>query len=471
MEKMAAVLPGGSFEICFSFDTTGSMSSCIEEVKGRLQDMIQRLQADIPGIRIAVFAHGDYCDKGRTYVTKYIDFSTDVAELCTWVKSVEATGGGDSDECYELVLHEVQSLSWTPGTKRALVMIGDADPHEPNYGMNKKKLNWRNETEKLAEMAVRIYSVECRGYSSPTDFYQTIADKTSGKRLKLEQFANIFDFIMAICYREKGDEFLHDYEKEVRSRNPKTGIHKDLDSMFGELRDDEKMDTSKPGLTKVPSLTKPPSIGTLKKAASITPKHKTVSKTLTKSITEKKIEKRKARLQKNYLPKLRRENVPETNFMLKNKKWTPWELVISPTVPSSESVDNWEKRRGDIISFKKKTVFSDKNTKPALYEFSVQIAPHSKRYVLYCRSCKGFPSQQSWESRLLGRKDIKNQINDVIEKGCCVFVRRMMLRRSSSEAVSSALHRYDYAWRRMRKMRNTHRQVEKSLIELSSEKF
>ena len=149
-----AVLPNGPMEICFSFDTTGSMSSSITEVKGRVQDMIQRLQADIPGIRIAVFAHGDYCDRNSSYVTKHIDFSTNVADICKWVKEVGSTGGGDADECYELVLHEVQGLSWTPGSQRALVMIGDANPHEPNYPQNTKNLDWRKETDTLATMVI-----------------------------------------------------------------------------------------------------------------------------------------------------------------------------------------------------------------------------------------------------------------------------------------------------------------------------
>jgi hypothetical protein len=55
--------------------------------------LIQRLQADIPGIRIAVVAHGDYCDT-YTYITKHIDFSTNVGELCDWVKNIGGTGGG-----------------------------------------------------------------------------------------------------------------------------------------------------------------------------------------------------------------------------------------------------------------------------------------------------------------------------------------------------------------------------------------
>ena len=157
--NMMAVPPGGPIEICFSFDTTGSMSSSINAVKQNVQEMIQRLQTDIPGIRLTIFAHGDYCDRNRSYVTKHIDFSTDLKELCDWVKNVGSTGGGDSDECYELVLHEIQSLSWTPGTQRALVMIGDAHPHDVNYPDNKLKLDWKKELEVLAAM-VGIFNIE-----------------------------------------------------------------------------------------------------------------------------------------------------------------------------------------------------------------------------------------------------------------------------------------------------------------------
>jgi len=55
---------------------------------------------------------------------------------------------------------------------------------------------------------VRIYGVECHGYSDMKDFYNTIAQKTGGHRLKLSEFSNMFDFIMSICYREQGAEFL-----------------------------------------------------------------------------------------------------------------------------------------------------------------------------------------------------------------------------------------------------------------------
>jgi hypothetical protein len=59
------------------------------------------------------------------------------------------------------------------------------------------------------------------------------------------------------------------YETEVRSRG--TAIHKDLEALFGNLRrsDTVVMDTVPAPLTKIPSLTKPPSIKVLKPSSTI----------------------------------------------------------------------------------------------------------------------------------------------------------------------------------------------------------
>ena len=119
------------------------------QVRTKVQEVIARLFTDIPGLRIAVFAHGDYCD-ADTYITRFEDLTTDQKKLCDFVKNVPGTGGGDWEECYELVLREVRTeLSWQPGTQRALVMIGDAIPHGTKYGMNKQKINWKEEVAAL----------------------------------------------------------------------------------------------------------------------------------------------------------------------------------------------------------------------------------------------------------------------------------------------------------------------------------
>ena len=73
-------------------DTIRLMSYILDEVKGRLSDMIQRLQSDIPGICLGVIAHGDYCDE-VFYLEKHIVFTQNVVDLCSFLGSVEGTGG------------------------------------------------------------------------------------------------------------------------------------------------------------------------------------------------------------------------------------------------------------------------------------------------------------------------------------------------------------------------------------------
>ena len=62
----------------------------------------------------------------------------------------------------------------------------------------------------------RIYSVQALNNSSSSFFYQKIADLTGGYHLMLDQFSSIANFMLAICYREVGDDSLRNYEEEVK---------------------------------------------------------------------------------------------------------------------------------------------------------------------------------------------------------------------------------------------------------------
>ena len=153
-----------------------------------------------------------------------------------------------------------------------------------------------------------MYGVQCNASSDErtNNFYQTLADKTAGRRVELQQFSNLFDFIMAICYREQGAEFLDMYEMEVRARDARMGLHSDVNAMFGALKDGEgEPSTSasadkgddpksrtlpyKPALKKKPSLTKVASITKLKeKSGSLFKAAKTISKSKKPSAVDRK---------------------------------------------------------------------------------------------------------------------------------------------------------------------------------------
>ena len=55
---------------------------------------------------------GDYQDARDLYDVTYIDFTRDVDNLCKWVRGVKATCGYDGDECYELVLRQVNNYMY-----------------------------------------------------------------------------------------------------------------------------------------------------------------------------------------------------------------------------------------------------------------------------------------------------------------------------------------------------------------------
>lgn len=215
-------------DVMISFDTTGSMYSCLQQVRNGVDALVRDLFKDIPDLRIGVIAHGDYCDKPipgkhwgtgsdpNLYVTKMVDLSRDVNKLTQFVKTVGRTNGGDNPECYELVLREARTkASWEHGRNKVLVMIGDDEPHRPEYPLNTQNIDWRKECESLAAKGVSVYTVQCLNRSRATNFYKETAERTGGYHLKLSEFNQIRDLIKAVCYKQQGDERLREFERTV----------------------------------------------------------------------------------------------------------------------------------------------------------------------------------------------------------------------------------------------------------------
>ena len=72
------------------------------------------------------------------------------AEINKFISEVQETYGGDTPECYELVLKTAnEQLAWRTDAEKILVLIGDAEPHDKNYYLNKDGIDWRKEIEKL----------------------------------------------------------------------------------------------------------------------------------------------------------------------------------------------------------------------------------------------------------------------------------------------------------------------------------
>lgn len=201
-------------DVVISFDTTGSMSSVLAQVRHKIKQTVERLMGELPDIRIGIIVHGDYCDAQSTYVTRHLDLTQDTASITDFVEHTPPTGGGDAPECYELVLHEAQELSWRADAKRVLVMIGDDVAHTPED--NPQHLNWRTEVAALAARGISIYAVQALNRKSAMAFYREMANASGGFHLSLGQFSEITAMLIAICYRQHTDIKLLAYEQELQ---------------------------------------------------------------------------------------------------------------------------------------------------------------------------------------------------------------------------------------------------------------
>ncbi len=202
-------------DVLFSFDTTGSMYPCLARVRRVIRKLVTDLFAQVDDIRVGIIAHGDYCDRWRTYVTKQLGFSRDVDRICTFVSDVAPTGGGDAEECYELVLHKARSMAWQATRKRVLVMIGDDVPHAASDPQNSLRLDWKNEARFLKDMDVAVYGVQALHRSYATSFYDDLARLTGGLHLKLDQFEDLGHVLMGVCYQQAGVAQLERFEAQV----------------------------------------------------------------------------------------------------------------------------------------------------------------------------------------------------------------------------------------------------------------
>eukprot|EP00746_Dinoflagellata_sp_MGD_P073943 gnl/MRDRNA2_/MRDRNA2_29937_c0_seq1.p1 gnl/MRDRNA2_/MRDRNA2_29937_c0~~gnl/MRDRNA2_/MRDRNA2_29937_c0_seq1.p1 ORF type:complete len:1218 (-),score=238.80 gnl/MRDRNA2_/MRDRNA2_29937_c0_seq1:45-3698(-) len=208
-------------QIIWSFDTTGSMSSCLETVKTQIKQLSSELFKRLPELEIGIIAHGDYCDENSTYLIKHLPFSTDPSEIASWVAKVGPTGGGDAPEAYEIALHcAATEYRWKTDAHKVVVIIGDEVPHTKDYPGNTNHVDWNAELEHLANLGVRVFGVQCFSNGHAKPFYKALADQTDGLHLPMHDLAIIKDVFMAICLQVSDYSEFEKFSAQLRDSGP-----------------------------------------------------------------------------------------------------------------------------------------------------------------------------------------------------------------------------------------------------------
>lgn len=207
-------------EVVMSFDTTGSMSSCIGNVRKHMEKTVEEMFQLIPDLRVGLIAHGDYCDGANCY--EVLPLTNDKKEVYNFIRNAKNTSGGDAPECYELAMHLAKSMGWSDKRGgKILVMIGDERPHAVNYPGNKDKLNWRKELNDLKEMGINVYPLQCLYNNRSMDvneFWSTISETCGTPLLKLQDFENSASALTGVVAASSGTEVFRAYNTKLATK-------------------------------------------------------------------------------------------------------------------------------------------------------------------------------------------------------------------------------------------------------------
>ena len=239
MPKQTGKVPvdtGAVVEVMLTLDTTGSMFGVASEVQENIDLLVARLFKVVPGLRMGLIVHGDYCDRRSSYVSKLLPLTDDSTAIVRFIKAVGRTGGGDAPECYELVLRELngRDVLWTPGARKVVVMIGDEEPHTTadQRRQGQDPIDYRIEARLLSGAGVAVYTVQCRDQSHADYFYEEVSQLTGGLHLRLAQFSHVEQLILGVASQLQGADALQAYEQEVRRQGP---MGHSLENMFDKL--------------------------------------------------------------------------------------------------------------------------------------------------------------------------------------------------------------------------------------------
>lgn len=154
-------------DIAFVVDATGSMMDEIDFLKSDLVDIINKVSALRPDMKIRTSALF-YRDEGDDYLTRHSDFTADVNNTADFVNEQQADGGGDYPEAVHTALERtLKDLSWEAASRtRIAFLILDAPAHHETNVIR----SLQTSVQECARRGIRLIPVAASGVDKNTEF-------------------------------------------------------------------------------------------------------------------------------------------------------------------------------------------------------------------------------------------------------------------------------------------------------------
>lgn len=227
-------------DMVIAFDTTGSMSSFIDNVKKHVRELIPTLFKNTPNLKLKIVAFGDYFDAisstnlGKAYQESPL--TNDENVLIDFVNKAENTSGGDTDEFYELVIKKItEETPWRDG-KKSVLLIADYTPHEVGYrhsgiigGIN--QIDWKAEAYAAAKLGIQFDTLRILPIIK---WYEELSSITGGVCLDFRNANKISQVVEAASYARSAtvEEFNMRTKSVVASGDAELiGVYKSLSKL------------------------------------------------------------------------------------------------------------------------------------------------------------------------------------------------------------------------------------------------
>jgi predicted small lipoprotein YifL len=164
LENSAAAL--SVLDLMFVIDTTGSMGDELRYLKEEILDVIGKISDNNQNytINLALLFYRDINDE---YVTRYFDFTTDIAQQQRNLSRQSANGGGDYPEAVDRALWEALGKNWSGGYATRLIFhVCDAPPHDKQENATL----YFNSVKEAARKGIRIIPVASSGINLAAEY-------------------------------------------------------------------------------------------------------------------------------------------------------------------------------------------------------------------------------------------------------------------------------------------------------------
>jgi hypothetical protein len=172
-------------DVMFVIDTSGSMRDELAALQRSAADLAARVTASPlhPELRMGLTV---YRDRGDLYASRTFALTADLASFGEALRTVQASGGGDTHEDVQAALHDaLLRPGWgDDDTVKVLFLVGDAPPHL-DYA-DQATATYADSGQTAARLGVKVFPIGAVGLDPQGEYiFRQLAQMTAARYVAL----------------------------------------------------------------------------------------------------------------------------------------------------------------------------------------------------------------------------------------------------------------------------------------------